>query len=44
MGVREPRKPAPPSLSGGAEAEPEADAYAEAEALAEGARVVVSAP
>ena len=43
LGVREPRRPKPPSLSGGAQAEPPIDAYAEAEALAESPRVVIAA-
>ena len=42
MGVREPRRPLPSSLSGGAAVEPPLDAYAEAEAIAESPRVVIS--
>lgn len=43
LGVREPRKPKPSTLTGGAALVPPHDAYAEAEALAESPRVVVEA-
>jgi hypothetical protein len=42
LGVREPRRPKPSSLSGGASAEPEIDVYVEAEEVAEGGRIVIS--
>src|SRR5207302_687388 len=42
LGVREPRKPKPQTNSGGAALQPPRNDYAEAQALAESPRVVVS--
>lgn len=41
LGVREPRRPSPSALSGGAALTPPIDAYQEAEAVAESPCVVV---